>query len=77
MRTDQIWRGARLLPLLCVLTVTACSTPLPPPPAPVRPVQVPPPPAELMEPPASGSWSESVRQLYRKWLRLLTPATPV
>lgn len=76
MRTVPNSPGARLLPLLFVLIVTACSTPLPPPPAPVRPVQVPPPPAELMVPPASGSWSESVRQLYRKWQRLLMPASP-
>ena len=77
MRTVPTCPSVRLLPLLFVLIVTACSTPLPPPPAPVRPVQVPPPPAELMEPPASGSWSESVQQLYRKWQKLLTSATPV
>jgi hypothetical protein len=76
MRTDLTLRGALLPLLLCVLTVTGCSTPLPPP-QPVRPVQVPPPPAELMEPPASGSWSESAQQLYRRWLKLLTPLTPV
>ncbi len=76
MRTVLTWPSARLLPLLFVLTVTACSTPLPPPPAPVRPVQVPPPPEELMVAPPPGSWSESVQQLYRKWQKLLTSATP-
>lgn len=76
MRTDPTLPSARLLPLLFALILTACATPLPPAPAPVRPVQVPAPPAELMERPASGSWSESVQQFYRKWLRLLTPATP-
>lgn len=68
---------SRLAPLLIVLAVvsTGCATQLPPSP-PARPPQIPPPPAELMQPPASGSWSESVQQLYRKWLKLLTPATP-
>jgi hypothetical protein len=64
--------------LLLVLIVSGCSTLLPPPPAPVRPVQVPPPPAELMQPPQpSESWSENVRKLYQKWLKLLGPSQPV
>ena len=77
MRTDPTWRGALPLLLLCALNVTACSTPLPPPPAAVQPARLPPPPAELMVPPASGSWSESVQQRFRQWLKLLTPLTPV
>ena len=62
--------------MLCALSVTGCSTPLPPP-APVQQIRVPPPPAELMQPPDSGRWSESVLQLLRKWQKLLMPPAPV
>ena len=77
MRTDRHWPRRSVALLWLALSVTACSTGLPPPPADVRPVRAPPPPAELMVPPPSGSWSESVQQLFKKWLRLLTPPTPV
>lgn len=77
MRTDPTWPRRNAVLLLLALSVTACSTPLPPPPAAVQPARLPLPPAELMVPPDSGSWSESVQQRYRRWLRLLTPATPV
>ena len=62
-----------LLPLLVlVLSSTGCATRLPPPPAPVQAPRVQPPPAELMEPPQPGSWSDSVRQRLLQWQKLLT-----
>lgn len=77
MPTVPAWRRRAVMLMLCALSATGCSTPLTPPaPQPVRPVVLPPPPAELMQPPASGSWSESVWQLYRKWQQLLTTQTP-
>lgn len=76
MRTDQNWRRRVALPMALALSATACSTLLQPPPQPVQAPRLPAPPAELMEPPNSGSWSESVRQLYRKWQQLLTQGTP-
>lgn len=64
-RTQRLF--AALLLLLAVI-LTGCETRWPL----LRPAVLPP-PAELMEPPTPGSWSESVQQLYKKWLLLLTP----
>lgn len=76
MHTHKTCAPRALLLALLASGLTACAT-LSPPPRPVLLPQIPPPPAELMQPPTSGSWSESAQQLYRKWLKLLTPATPV
>jgi len=76
MPTAPAWRRRAAMLTLCAMSATGCSSlstqPLPP----VQPPRLPPPPAELMEPPASGSWSESALQLFRRWQRLLTPLTP-
>lgn len=70
-------RRPALLLIVLVWDLTACASQPLPPPQPVQPPQIPPPPAELMQPPASGLWSDSVLQLFRKWQQLLTPQTPV
>lgn len=67
-------RSAAVLALFALL-VSSCSTPLPQP-RPVQPVQVPPPPSELMEPPPSGKWSESVLGWFKRWSQMLKPSQP-
>lgn len=81
MRHAPASRALIALLLICATTLTGCALPSrSTPPAPVRPVTLPPPPAELMAPPLSPadspSWSESVRQLYRRWQLLLTETAP-
>lgn len=76
MGTWHAWRLRAALWTALALSATGCST-LSAPPRDVQPPRLPAPPAELMEPPTSGSWSESVLQLFRKWQRLLTPQSPV
>lgn len=75
MSTRRISVVRELLPLLFAVILTGCATQSPPS-LPVQPPKLPAPPAELMEPPASGLWSDSVRQLFKKWQKLLTPAKP-
>lgn len=77
MPTAQTSLPRSVLPLLLALSVTGCSALLPPPPQPVAPVRVPPPPAELMQPPACGSCSQSVLELFKRWQKLLTPTPSV
>lgn len=62
-----------LLPLVLVTSLAGCATPSS---QPVQPPVVPKPPPELMQPPEPGLWSDSVRGLLQKWLKLLTPAEP-
>lgn len=76
MHTPRNASAQPLRLLVLALSLTACAAPLPPPPSQVQPPRVLPPPAELMEPPSSGSWSENAQQLFRRWQKLLTPATP-
>ena len=73
---DKSPRPALLLPVL-VWALTACAAPRLQPPPPVQPPRLPPPAQELMQPPASGLWSDSVLQLFKKWQQLLTSQTPV
>lgn len=75
MRTDRTSPQRAALLLALALSLTGCATQWVQP-KPVQPARLPPPPAELMEPPSSGSWSESVQQLYRRWQKLLTLGTP-
>lgn len=75
MRTDLTSTQRAVLLLVLALSLTGCATQWVQP-KPVQPVRLPPPPAELMQPPSSGSWSESVQQLFRRWQKLLTPGTP-
>ena len=77
MPTDLNLPRRIALPLLLALSATGCSSLLPPPPQPVAPVRVPPPPAELMQPPACGSCSQSVLELFKRWQKLLTPTPSV
>ncbi len=72
MRTTDCASVTRLLLLALVLSLTGCAATLPPPPNQVQPPLVQPPPAELMEPPVPGSWSEAVRQRLLRWRKLLT-----
>lgn len=76
MTTARSWRTRSAAALvLFALLATSCSTPLPPS-RPVQPVQVPPPPSELMEPPPSGKWSESVLEWFKRWSQMLKPSQP-
>lgn len=77
MPTPPTSRPRVLLPIAAALALTACAAQQLPPPPPVQPPRVPPPAQELMQPPASGLWSDSVLQLFKKWQQLLTPQTPV
>lgn len=78
MRTPR----TSLVPALALMLLAASSTgcallsPAPQPPRPVEAPRVPPPPADLMEPPSSGSWSDSVQRLFKSWQELLTAAKP-
>lgn len=75
MRTVRTSPLRSVLLLLLALTLTGCATQWAAPRS-VAPIRLPAPPAELMEPMPSGSWSESVQQLFRRWLKLLETGKP-
>ena len=71
MSTRNPWPKPAPTLLVLVMLLVSCSAQLPVQTAPpVRPE----PPSELMTPPTPGLWSDSARQLFNKWLKLLTPA---
>lgn len=74
--TPRTSSAAALLLVLLAASSTGCGSLSPPQARPVDPPRVPAPPADLMEPPSSGSWSESVQRLFQKWQRMLTDAKP-
>ena len=75
MSTPNVYRPLALLLLALGTSLTGCATQSVQP-RPVSPPRVPPPPAELMVPPSPGTYSDSVRELFLQWQKLLTPASP-
>lgn len=68
----------RLMLLALATSWSGCASTLPPPNPPIDPAAgLPLPAPDLMTPPKPGLWSESARQLFRRWQRLLTPAKDV
>lgn len=78
MRTPRISPALVLALMLLAASSTGCAlwSPVQQPPRPVEAPRVPPPPADLMVPPSSGSWSDSVQQLFKRWQDMLTSAKP-
>lgn len=76
MRTANKSPMPALLLAVLVSALTACATPSQPPRL-VQPARQPPPPAELMQPPNCGGCSEAVQELFKSWLKRLTPTPPV
>lgn len=73
MTTPQGRAVIALLLILLVASLMACATPSAPP---IQPPALPKPPAELMEDPQPGLWSDTVRSLFLQWQKLLTPVNP-
>ena len=59
-----------LLLAALAMNLTGCATNSMP--AAPKPVQIPPPPAELMQEPSNGSYSDSVQRLLLEWRQKLT-----
>jgi hypothetical protein len=65
--------ATRWLLTLLAASLTSCAAQSPPP-LQIQPPALPAVPADLMEPPEPGTWSDSVRELLSRWRKLLTGA---